>query len=127
MTITKKLELAARLKREMDSAIETLMKRDGLTRAAAVDRVILSPEVSRAHRQEREETEREEKLHDRVSKDAIKTADEAIDALAEQHRTKYPGMTYAQCVEYVIMATEESKRFYAESRQEGLRKATRIT
>ncbi len=47
MTITKKLELAARLKREMDSAIETLMKRDGLTRAAAVDRVILSPEVSR--------------------------------------------------------------------------------
>jgi hypothetical protein len=58
MTITKKLELAARLKREMDSAIETLMKRDGLTRAAA---------------------------------------------------------------------TEEGKRFYAESRQERLRKATRIT
>ena len=74
MTITKKLELATRLKREMDSAIETLMKRDGLTRAAAVDKVILSPEVSRAHRQEREETELEEKLHDRVSKDAIKTA-----------------------------------------------------
>jgi hypothetical protein len=73
MTITKKLELADRLKREMDSAIETLTKRDGLTRAAAVDRVILSPEVSRGHREEREETEREERLHDRVSKDAIKT------------------------------------------------------
>ncbi len=53
MTISKKLERAARLKREMDSAIETLMKRDGLTRAAAVDKVILSPEDSRAHRQER--------------------------------------------------------------------------
>jgi hypothetical protein len=88
------------------------MKRGGLTRAAAVDRVILSPEVSRAHRQEREETERELRLHDRVSKDAIKTADEAIDALAEQHRTRHPGMTHAQCVEYVITATEEGKRFY---------------
>jgi len=49
MTISKKLERAARLKREMDSAIETLMKRDGLTRAAAVDKVILSPEDGRAH------------------------------------------------------------------------------
>ena len=38
MTITKKLELAARLKGEMDAAIEMLMKRDGLTRAAAVDK-----------------------------------------------------------------------------------------
>jgi hypothetical protein len=72
MTVTKKMELAARLKGEMDSAIETLMKRDGLTRAAAVDRVILSPEVSRAHRQEKEETQREETLRDRFSKDAIK-------------------------------------------------------
>ena len=67
----------------MDSAIETLVKRDGLTRSAAVDKVILSPEVSRAHRQEREEAELEERLHDRVKKDAVKTADEAIDALAE--------------------------------------------
>ena len=122
MTITKKLELAARLKREMDSAIEALMKRDGLTRAAAVDKVILSPEVSRAHRQEREETELEEKLHDRVSKDAIKTAEDAIDALAEQHRTKHPGMTHAQCVEYVITATEEGKRLYAESKRERARR-----
>jgi cellobiose-specific phosphotransferase system component IIB len=59
MIITKKLERAARLKREMDCAIETLVKRDGSTRATAVDKVILSPEVSRAHRQEREETELE--------------------------------------------------------------------
>ena len=127
MTITKKLELATRLKREMDSAIEALMKRDGLTRAAAVDRVILLPEVSRAHRQEREETEREENLYDRVSKGAIKAADEAIDALTEQHRAKHAGMTHAQCVEYVITATEEGKRLYAESQHERLRKAALIT
>ena len=98
------------------------MKRDGLTRAAAVDKVILSPEVSRAHRQEREETELKEKLHDRVSKDAIKTAEDAIDALAEQHRAKHPGMTHAQCVEYVITATEEGKRLYAESKRERARR-----
>ncbi len=128
MTITKKLELATRLKREMDSAIEALMKRDGLmARAAAVDGVILSLEVSQAHRRERQETSLEEEIHGRVSKDAIKTADEAIDALAEQHRTRHPGMTHAQCVEYVITAIDEGKRFFAESRQERLRKATRIT
>jgi hypothetical protein len=68
----------------------------------------------RAHRQEREETEREERLHDRVSKDAIKSADKAIDALAEQHRAKHPGLTHAQCVAHVITATEEGKRLYAE-------------
>jgi len=126
MTITKKLELAARLKSEMDSAIETLMKQEGLTRAAAVDRVILSPEVSRAHRQEKEETQREEKLRDRFSKDAIKTADEAV-ALAERHRAEHPELTHAQCVAYVITATEEGKRLHAESKQERLRKAMRIT
>jgi predicted phage tail protein len=74
-----------------------------------VDRVILSPEVSQADRRERQETSLEEEIHGRVSKDAIKTADEAIDALAEQHRTRHPEMTHAQCVEYVITATEEGK------------------
>jgi hypothetical protein len=127
MDIAKKLEFAKQLRREMDSAIETLVKRDGLTRAAALDRVILSPEVSRAHGREREETEREEKLYDRVSKDAIKTADEAIDALAEQHRAKHVGMTHAQCVDYVITATEEGKRLFAESKHERLRRAALIT
>ncbi len=36
-------------------------------------------------------------------------------------------MTHAQCVEYVITATEEGKRLYAESKRERLRKATLIT
>jgi hypothetical protein len=66
-------------------------------------------------------------LQDRVNKDAIKTADEAIDALAEQYRAQHPGLTHAQCVAYVITATEEGKRLYAESKQERLRKAMRIT
>jgi hypothetical protein len=47
----------------------------------------------------------------RADAGAIKTADEAIDALAEQHRARHPGITHAQCVEYVITATEEGKRF----------------
>src|SRR5262249_60463487 len=53
-----------------------------------------------------------------VSKDAIKTANEAIDALAEQHRSKHPGLTHAQCVAYVITATEEGKRPHASGRPE---------
>ncbi len=36
-------------------------------------------------------------------------------------------MTHAQCVEYVITATEEGERLYAESKRERLRKATLIT
>ena len=36
-------------------------------------------------------------------------------------------MTHAQCVEHVITATEEGKRLYTDSKQERLRKATRIT
>ena len=47
----------------------------------------------------------------------------------EQHRAKHAGMimTHAQCVEYVITATEEGKRLYAESKHERLRKAALIT
>jgi hypothetical protein len=65
-------------------------------------------------------------MHDWVTKDAIKTADEAIDTLAEQHRARHPGMTHAQCVAHVITATEEGKWLYAEGRRERLRKAALI-
>ena len=44
-----------------------------------------------------------------------------------QARKKHPGLTHAQCVEYVITTTKEGKRLYAESSQERLRKAMRIT
>src|SRR5262245_20690799 len=120
MGIIKKLELAAQLRRDMDCAIEMLMKRDGLTRAAAVDKVILSPEVTQAHRQEREQQQEEVQRGHAVSG----AADKAIEDLAKQHRAKHPGMTHAQCVAHVVTATEEGKRLLAESKLENLRRET---
>jgi len=123
MEIIKKLELAAQLRRDMDCAIEVLMKRDGLTRAAAVDRVILSPEVTQAHRLEREQLKKEIQHGRAVSG----VADKAIEDLAKQHRAKHPGMTHAQCVDHVVTATEEGKQLLAESKLENLRRATLIS
>src|SRR5215469_16315881 len=94
MEIIKKLELAAQLKRDMDCAIDMLMKRDGLTRAAAVNKVILSPEVTQAHRLEREQLKKKIQHGNAVSG----AADKAIEDLAKQHRAKHPEMTHAQCV-----------------------------
>ena len=125
MDMTKKLAPADQLRRDIDSAVEKLIKR-GLTRAAAMDKVILSPEVSQAHRRERQEAALEEQMHGRVSKDTVKAADEAIDALAEQYRIRHPGMSHAQCVAHVLTATPEGKRLYEESRRERLRKAALI-
>jgi hypothetical protein len=125
MDIAKKVELANRLKRDIDSGVELLMKR-GLTRAAAVDKVILSPEASKAHQRERQEAAQEPKTYT-WSKDPIKAADEGIDALAKQHRANHPGMTHAQCVEHVITTNQENKRLYEEGKRERLRKAALIT
>ena len=122
MEIIKKLELAAQLRRDMDCAIEILMKRDGLTRAAAVDKVIFSPEVTQAHRLESEQLKKE----DQHGKAVSGAADKVIEVLAKQHRAKHPGMTHAQCVAHVVTATEEGKRLLAESKLENLRRATLV-
>jgi hypothetical protein len=89
MEISKKLAVADKLRHDIEAAVTALMK-SGMTRAAAMDRVILSPAISKAHRWERQQAAEELNKHARIRKDPIKTADEAIDALAERHRANNP-------------------------------------
>ena len=82
----------------------------------------MSPEVTQAHRLEREQLKKEMQHGKAVSG----APDKAIEVLAKQHRAKHPGMTHAQCVAHVVTATEEGKRLLAESKLENLRRATLV-